>query len=427
MSFISNKSSRQENERAPTVLVVAAHPIWNVPPFFNVSRELARAGARVLVVGYQSNGLPAREKPAPGVRILRLQLRSRKIRWLGLRRFFAVFEFLYRARQIHLRFKPDILLTFNEPASIMHRITPRPKRTGSRVCWLLEYPELEQQTLSLRGLFALSASCWRHADSIVSPTRERLALHLGLRPECAEHKHFVIHNAALHTPPESPPETISPRAREAIAHLEGGSSRQVRIIYSGAIGNRYAIDSLVRAVGSFPRGVRLLLLGKKHELAEKEVAEAINECAFPDNIRWIDEVPYRELPTILRTADIGFGTYRGDTLNTIFSAPGKLYEYLKASLVVLSDEECCISAELRQAGCGVLFRRPITDEVIRQAIAPVLERPEVLLEMKDSAARLFNERLCMEWQISPLIEDLRRSGHRLRLPRNPVSVEPVKA
>lgn len=401
--MITRSSKKNRPGRKPIALLVAAHPIWNVPPFVNAALELTRHGYSVIVLGYQARKLPRFERAGPGAMILRIPLASRKIRWTAPRKVLAVFEFLIRARAATMKIRPDVLITFNDPASILHKCTGAAD-SMKRVSWLLEYPELERLDFGSRLLMRLSASCWEAAQTIVVPTRERLALHLALRPACSRRKTLVIQNAPRDEP--SPQRGSSERTEEALRWLQDGDSDCVRIVYSGAIGNRYAVDNLIRTAGSFPDKIRLLLLGQKHPLAESEVAAALRAIPFPENIHWIDEIPYRELSTVLQSCDAGFATYHGDTLNTRFAAPGKLYEYLKNGLVILSDEDCCVYGDTKAARCGFFFPKPVTDEGVRGALATLLNSRHNLKEMKLSALRLFQSRLNMERQIAPLIPEL---------------------
>jgi glycosyltransferase involved in cell wall biosynthesis len=417
-------SRKRHSTAKPVALLIAAHPIWNVPPFVNAAKELARKGYRVIVTGYQSNDLPHQERLAHGAWIFRIPLTSRRVKWDWLRKFLAVFEFLARSASVARRLQPDVLITFNDPACILQRLT-RGRKGLKRVSWLLEYPELERMDLYQRVLFHFSASCWRRAEVIVVPTKERLALHLALRPECAEKTTLVVQNAPLNEPAVAA--NPSARTQEALAYLKDCAPDTIRIIYSGAIGDRYGADSLIRAAGSFPEGIRLLLLGKKHPLAEEEVGRAIKQTAFPENITWIDEIPYRELPQVLQTCDVGFATYRGDTLNTRFSAPGKLYEYLKCGLLILSDEHCCIYADATAAGCGVFFPKPVDDDGIRAALAELLASRGEIARRKAAARRLFETRLSMEQQIKPLLRLLGVPGRHQSLHQPVGNREPVRA
>ncbi|MDA7877726.1 hypothetical protein N9A89_06645, partial [Akkermansiaceae bacterium] len=306
-----------------------------------MAHELSRAGYRVIEIGYEGANRPSRERLSLSVQIFRLTLRSRSFRITPLRKVLATIEFLVKSRRLINRLRPSLLITFNDPASILMGTGLRgiPVKTT----WLLEYPELELVSLPTRLILKLSAACWSKADVFVAPTKERLALHLGLKPKCRELRNFVVQNAPLlDSGRAAATPCLSASSREAIEALkEAGRKGFFRIVYSGAIGNRYAIDKLIEATGRSERGF-LLLLGKKHELAEREVQEALKNCPDPTRIRWIDEIPYLEMQEVLPAADLGFSFYLGDTLNTRFSAPGKVYEYLKAGLLVLTDTQSCI-------------------------------------------------------------------------------------
>jgi len=152
----------------------------------------------------------------------------------------------------------------------------------------------------------------------------------------------------------------------------------------------------------------LLILGPDHPVAAADVRRALEACGGCNRVKWVREVPYRELPTILQDADVGFVHYVGDCLNTRFSAPGKLYEYLRAGLAVLTDSESCETAALAAADCVAFFPRPATSQSVGAAVELLVRRRHELDAMKDRARRLFAERLCLERQILPLLQWLRR-------------------
>ena len=176
---------------------------------------------------------------------------------------------------------------------------------------------------------------------------------------------------------------------------------RLRIVYSGAVGNRYAIDRLIQAVHANPQAC-LLILGKKHALSEQEVEAALARCPLGVRFLWVDEIPYAEMQEILPHADVGFAHYLGDTLNTRFSAPGKLYEYLRAGLTLLSDDECCLRAEARSADCGAFFPTPGTVNGISLSIAELCRRSAELPEMKQRSRVLFDAHFSLEQQMQPL-------------------------
>lgn len=384
------------------VLLVCASRVWNSPRLYNVPWVLGAEGYQALVIGYQADDLPLHERIGRKAAIVRLRLRSRAISIPALRKIAATLEFLWAARKIVKRCKPDILITFNEPATLLHTWC---SFVSLRIAWALEYPEFERHSIPERLLMRWSTRHWSDADWFVAPTLQRLALSMGLQPRLLEKRAFVVHNAPARG--NSRPQRISNTVSTAVQFLEEqGGQGQLRIIYAGAIGNRYAIDRLVMAVGGEPR-FSLLLVGKKHNLSRSEVGEALSVCDLDGRFLWLDSVPYTAMKSCLRTADIGFCTYLGDSLNTRFSAPGKLYEYLEAGLVLLTDSESCLRAELQAAGCGVFFAPPATADSIRHSLRDLSARADQLEIMKERSRRLFLEQMHMEQQMAPLLEAIK--------------------
>jgi glycosyltransferase involved in cell wall biosynthesis len=152
--------------------------------------------------------------------------------------------------------------------------------------------------------------------------------------------------------------------------------------------------------------VSLLLLGQKHELAEREVSDALRRVGGCNRISWFDEISYHELPAVLAGADAGFVHYVGDTINTRFAAPGKLYEYLRSGLVIVTDDECCIKQELSSRDAGVFFTRPGSHQSIAAALHRLSATRDQLPAAKASARALFEEKFNLQNQMDHLIKSI---------------------
>ena len=177
----------------PLVVLIAAHPIWNVPPFFNAARLLARNGYQVIVIGYQQGDLPQRERICDHAVVLRLAIRSRNIPVGPIRKLCSLVELLSRCRRIISRLQPVLVTVFNDPASLLLRHLK--KHDIPSICWLLEYPEVDHAGRLEGALLKFCQRSWQRADTLVVPNYQRLALHLGQRPECQQRPCFVVHNA----------------------------------------------------------------------------------------------------------------------------------------------------------------------------------------------------------------------------------------
>ena len=398
------KNPKFNRHKKPLLVLVAAHPICNVPPFINSSRYFSYQGFRVLLIGYQNDELSKTERISQIARIFRIGLISRRIPYKIIRQSFALVEFLIQAFLIIRKLKPNGIVLFNDPASLLLFPIKLTKESPFCISWLLEFPDFNFKSKNLLTslLFNFSAKCWSFADLLVFPTLTRMALSYAKYPSCLNSSSIVVQNSP--TTDNDLPFTLSLNTQKAITFLEEEKkNNRTTIIYSGAIGNRYGINSLIHAAAKYPDHISLLLLGKKHDLSEKEVNTAIQEAGNSENIHWIDEIPYSELQSVLRHANIGFVTYLRDSLNTFFAAPGKVYEYTKSGLIILTDVNCCIYSELDTYNCGFFFPYPATTENIETALKSIILKKEELSEMGYRSRLLFQEKLCFEKQMLPII------------------------
>lgn len=392
--------------RPITIAVVCAHKIWNVPPLINAPKVFSLQKWRTIVIGFADSDLPPREMLADGAHIQRLTLRTRAIPFAVIRKVAATVEFLLRARAEVKRVKPDILIAVNEPASLLLRLCGT---VSLKIAWPLEYPEFESHALPERIIHRISSGSWAKADWLIAPTMFRLALSIGLVPAILNRRCFVVHNAPMLT--EKSEATSSAKAFEAIEWIKAqrGVGR-LSVLYAGAVGNRYGINRLIEAISDSP-DVSLLILGAKHDLAEMEVNQALVDSNAHSAIKWIDEIPYRELASVIRFADAGFVHYIGDTVNTRFSAPGKLYEYLRAGLAIITDSECCIAGELKAAKVGFFFDRPATCASIRLALNELVADRRRLDKIRSASVELYEEQFCLEHQLRPILTAIKHHFH----------------
>ena len=351
------------------VLIVQVAPIERTPPLRNCAAHFARRGAKVIVIGYKNKNSSKYERLGRNQWIIRLDLRSRKIRIKAIAQIFALIEFLYAIRKIMRRISPGTFVAFNDLACLCFAVCI-PQRYTTRIAWLLEFYHGETKGIYNKISMAVTSRFWRRADALVVPTRERLALHLCFRPECLIKKHFVIQNA-----PNMDDQTL-PEAKEVIdvPFLSRSVPARLRIVYSGGIKPGHGLENLIKAAGLMSEDIELYILGKRFKTEEtdsytkdfqKQIDWHIGESNKRGNIKWLDFVPYTELQRIIRLMDVGYITYEPNTLNTYFSAPGKLYEYLKAGLVVLTDHKSCLKRELAAAGCMEFFSRDVSGKLRR--------------------------------------------------------------
>lgn len=388
------------------IFLIASHPIVNVPPFFNSSKELAQHGYQVFLIGYYKDGLKPVEKMETNAYIFRIKLWSHWIKISFLRKLVSLVEFIFITFKIVRNKKPDAIIVFNDPTTILLRFFSK-NQSITKVNWLLEFPEFNRINFFEKMLFGFSTSCWQFSDVMVLPTNERLALSLCLQPNCLNKVSCIIHNTPRSELLAKHISQYSTNAQCAIKFLTSEKARgNITIVYAGAIGNRYAIDQLIYSIGNIESRISLLLLGKKHDLSIQEVNLALERTSGSNqNILWADEVHYDELSKVLSYADIGFAVYLGDSLNTKFSAPGKIYEYLKAGLAILTDYKCCIVSEISAYNCGIIIpQESQNNHVLKDVIFnEILDQHQKINDMKFQSKNLYQDLFDFSQQFKPLV------------------------
>ena len=381
------------------ILFFTAGSVENIPPLRNIPPLFAEHGAKVIVIGYWKPGLRKIETLAHGAVILRVDLRARRIRFAAARKILAVFELLWVGRRILRRMNPDVLVTCDVPAPILNVFA---SKVPKKIALMLEFHR-SRRTLE-RILIGASNWALKYSDALIVPTLPRLALQFSVRPEFVRKPVFVIPNAPPAQQHGRMPSTIN--ASQAIRFLRGQPDGTIKIVYAGAIGTAHGVDILVRAVDAASGPVSLLILGDKQSKFALELSRVRASLKHSQRILWCDSVPYSELLAVLYCADAGYATYLPESLNDYFAAPGKLYEYLRAGLVVLTDERSCARLALDAFDCGELFPFPASEAGVSAAIERALSRAHALAKRKENAKRLFDMHFDLRQHVHHLVQYL---------------------
>lgn len=109
------------------------------------------------------------------------------------------------------------------------------------------------------------------------------------------------------------------------------------LVYSGRVmdwaGLEVGFAALARAQREVP-GLRFLVIGRSDPAYERRLREQADRLGVAQSIQWIGEVPYGQLPSHFRTADVGYAAFR-PTLMKRYAFPLKVIEYMAAGLPVV--------------------------------------------------------------------------------------------
>ena len=133
--------------------------------------------------------------------------------------------------------------------------------------------------------------------------------------------------------------------------LEGFFNKPgITVVYAGVVTTNRKVDDLASAVCVKPEKYKLLIVGKGNGIDKvKQIVEQTPSLATA----LTGAVPYKSLGAILTKCDIGYIYYPVDTLNNIYCASNKLYEYASVGLPMLSNENPTIKHTLETYGLGV--------------------------------------------------------------------------
>lgn len=122
------------------------------------------------------------------------------------------------------------------------------------------------------------------------------------------------------------------------------------IVYAGVVNKSRKIDELVDSVGQLAPSCKLLVVGGGDFLEGLKMIAA----KYPNmESAFTGKVPYKALGAILSKCDVGFIYYPCDTLNNIYCASNKIYEYASVGLPILSNDNPTVKFEVEKYGIGI--------------------------------------------------------------------------
>lgn len=122
------------------------------------------------------------------------------------------------------------------------------------------------------------------------------------------------------------------------------------IVYSGVVSMSRNLTSLILAAASMTPKYKVLIVGNGNDLNNlKKLANEHSELV----IHFTGTIPYKYLGTILLKCDIGYVYYPIDSLNNIYCASNKVFEYASVNLPIVANNNPTILKELETNHIGI--------------------------------------------------------------------------
>ena len=132
----------------------------------------------------------------------------------------------------------------------------------------------------------------------------------------------------------------------------------VIFIYQGLLSFGRGIDQLMDVFANHKPAKAALVLMGYGELEDQVIAAAHEN----DNIFFQPAVPYRDIVSVTRTADVGLIIGEPICLSYTLSLPNKLFEYIQAGLPIIAAKECtAMSQIIAERALGTVCRGVAAD------------------------------------------------------------------
>jgi glycosyltransferase involved in cell wall biosynthesis len=185
------------------------------------------------------------------------------------------------------------------------------------------------------------------------------------------------------------------------------------ILHVGGLNKIYMVEELIQSVPTWPENCILVLHGwvwKESKRADyfgflKELAK---QSGFDNNRIFFstDVLPQEDLDKMVSSADIGVALYHNTDLNIYNMASGKLFQYLKYGLPVITIDFPNLIELVEDKRCGIC----INDEnEIGDAISKILSDYGVF---SSNALKCFEEKYEFSRYYQNVIENIRNLGNK---------------
>ncbi|MCP4800053.1 MAG: glycosyltransferase family 4 protein [bacterium] len=159
------------------------------------------------------------------------------------------------------------------------------------------------------------------------------------------------------------------------------------VIYQGVVTTGRGLDTLVDSLKYLPQNVRLLVVGDGAAMKAMEAIAISNSNQH--RLYMVGRVPFEQVESYMRLADVGVVIYQNTCLNNYLCAPNKIFDYCSVGVPVVGSNFPEVEKIINEFEVGAVFD-PESSESIASAIMEVLENNSKHDRMKENAIKVKN-------------------------------------
>lgn len=175
------------------------------------------------------------------------------------------------------------------------------------------------------------------------------------------------------------------------------------LLYQGIVSDGHCHAEMVKALLKLPEEVLLVLLGHGDPNYKAALHNLAKLNGVDHRLILLDRVSPEELFSYIAAADIGLLLYRPKSLNSIYAAPGKLFEYLAMGVPVIYPGKTSIKEIIGPLDVGEAYRAE-TPEDLANSVRCLLNRLQRDPSIKKRARESYLQQFNYETQFAPVIE-----------------------
>jgi glycosyltransferase involved in cell wall biosynthesis len=203
--------------------------------------------------------------------------------------------------------------------------------SGKRNVWYHNHDMPIKGLIKKRSLGGVAASCeekaMKYIDFFSLPSRERLQFYSHIDKQVPV---FIIPNY----PSLKVYGNLSPQNK---------SGETIKIIYQGFIGLGHALEEVIQCLAAYKEnGIQLILKGSVTPDYKEKLDNLAQEVGVCDQVQWFKVGPYKELPKLTSSCNIGIGVNKNTDIVNLNqgTASNKIYEYAACGIpVIVFDNE----------------------------------------------------------------------------------------